>query len=290
MQHKKWLFLSILALTWGSSFILIKKALIGLNPIEIGAFRILIAGFILLFIGGPKLLKIKKNFWKPLIVVAFVGTFIPVFLFSFAVREIDSAVAAVLTSLTPLLTLILGALFFNFSFSKKQVLGILVGLVGTLILLLNSALENPTKNYGYAFLVLIAASGYAFSVNYIKTKLPKLDTVSITTATFTVLIPPTAVALYFSGFFDKTISDPLVLSSLGYVAILAALGTSMAMLLFNKLIQISSPVFSSSVSYLITVVAVIWGIIDGEKLTLIQLAAAALVIYGVIKAQKKATN
>ncbi|MGB2128817.1 MAG: DMT family transporter [Flavicella sp.] len=290
MQHKKWLFLSILALTWGSSFILIKKALIGLNPIEIGAFRILIAGFILLLIGGPKLLKIKRHFWKPLLIVAFAGTFIPVFLFSFAVREIDSAVAAVLNSLTPLLTLILGALFFKFSFSKKQIFGTLLGLAGTLALLLNSALENPTKNYGYAFLVLIAASGYAFSVNFIKTKLPKLDTVSITTATFTVLIPPTLMVLCFSGFFDKAISDPLVLSSLGYVTILAALGTSMAMLLFNKLIQISSPVFSASVSYLITVVAVIWGIIDGEKLTFIQLAAAALVIYGVIKAQRKTSN
>ena len=290
MKNIKWLLLFILALTWGSSFILIKKALIGLSPVEIGALRIIFAGVILFFIGFKKLKSIQKKFWKPLAIVAIFGTFFPVFLFSFAITEIDSGIAAVLNSLTPLITMVLGVLFFNFSFSKKQVLGVFIGLFGTLILLYHSAIQNPSKNYFYAALIFIAATGYAFSVNYIKTQFKKLDSVSITSATFTFLIPPAFLVLLFSGFFEKNIFEETTYTSLGYVFILAALGTSMAMLLFNKLIQMSSPVFSASVSYLITVVAVIWGVIDGEKVTFIQLIAAVLIIWGVVIAQKKKKN
>ena len=287
MKNIKWLLLLILSLTWGSSFILIKKALIGLSPMEIGALRIIFAGIILFFIGFKKFKHIERKYWKPLFIVAIFGTFFPIFLFSYAITEIDSSIAAVLNSLTPLITMVLGVLFFNFEFSKKQVLGIFIGLLGTLILLYNSALENPTKNYFYAFLIFIAATGYAFSVNYIKKKFKDLDTISITASTFTLLIPFAFIVLCFSDFFDKDFTEKVNYTSLGYVVILAAVGTSMAMLLFNKLIQISSPIFSASVSYLITLVAVAWGILDGEKLTLIQGLAAVLIIWGVIIAQKK---
>lgn len=286
MKHTKWLLLFILALTWGSSFILIKKALIGLSPIEIGALRIIFAGVLLLGIGFKKLKKIDKKYWKPLFITAIFGTFIPVFLFSYAITEIDSSIAAVLNSLTPLITMIIGVVFYNFSFTKKQILGLFIGLFGTLVLLYHSAIANPTHNYFYAFLVLLAATGYAFSVNYIKRKFKNLDAISITTATLTVLIPFASIVIIFSGFFEKEPSK-LLYTSIGFVFILAAFGTSMAMLLFNRLIQISSPVFSASVSYLITLVAVIWGTLDGEILSLIQCLAAVLIVWGIIIAQKK---
>jgi drug/metabolite transporter (DMT)-like permease len=287
MKNIKWLLLLILSFIWGSSFILIKKALISLSPLEIGALRIIFAGIILFFIGFKKFKHIEKKYLKPLFIVAIFGTFFPIFLFSYAITEIDSSIAAVLNSLTPLITMVLGVIFFNFEFSKKQVLGIFIGLFGTLILLYNSALENPTKNYFYAFLIFIAATGYAFSVNYLKRKFKDLDAVSITASTFTMLVPLAFIILCFSDFFDKDFSEKVNYIALGYVFILAAFGTSMAMLLFNKLIQISNPIFSASVSYLITLVAVIWGVLDGEKLTLIQGLAAVLIIWGVVIAQKK---
>lgn len=290
MKNQKWLLLIILSLTWGSSFILIKKALIGLSPMEIGALRIIFAGIILFFIGLKKFKHIDKKHWKPLFIVAIFGTFFPVFLFSYAITEIDSSIAAVLNSLTPLITMVLGVFFFNFSFTKKQIFGIFIGLFGTLILLYNSVQENPSKNHFYAILIFIAATGYAFSVNYIKKKFKNLDAISITSSTFTILIPLALLTLCFTDFFSKDFSNKTNYESIGYVIILAAVGTSMAMLLFNKLIKISSPLFSTSVSYLITLVAVIWGIFDGEKITLIQFIAAALIIWGVIIAQKKASN
>lgn len=287
MKNIKWLLLFILSLTWGSSFILIKKALIGLTPMEIGALRIIFAGIILFLIGFKKFKHIEKKYWKPLFIVALFGTFFPIFLFSYAITEIDSSIAAVLNSLTPLITMVLGVLFFKFEFSKKQILGIFIGLFGTLILLYNNALENPTKNHFYAFLIFIAATGYAFSVNYLKKKFKNLDAVSITASTFTMLVPLAFIVLCFSDFFQKDLTEETNYTALGYVFILAAVGTSMAMLLFNKLIQISSPLFSTSVSYLITLVAVTWGVLDGEKLTIIQGVAAALIIWGVVIAQKK---
>lgn len=287
MKNFKWLLLFILSLTWGSSFILIKKALLGFSPMEIGALRIIFAGIILFFIGIKKFKHIDKKHWKPLFIVAIFGTFFPVFLFSYAITEIDSSIAAVLNSLTPLITMVLGVFFFNFSFSKKQALGVFIGLFGTLLLLYQNALANPTKNHLYAFLIFIAATGYAFSVNYLKKKFKDLDTVSITSATFTLLIPFAIIVLSFSGFFERDLTEKINYTSLGYVIILAAIGTSMAMLLFNKLIQISSPVFSASVSYLITLVAVAWGVFDGEKLGWTQCLAAGLIIWGVVIAQKK---
>ena len=287
MKNFKWLLLFILSLTWGSSFILIKKALLGFTPMEIGALRIIFAGVILFLIGFKKLKSIDKKHWKPLFIVAVFGTFFPVFLFSFAITEIDSSIAAVLNSLTPLITMLLGVLFFNFEFSKKQVLGVFIGLFGTLLLLYHNAIENPTKNHLYALLIFIAATGYAFSVNYIKRKFKDLDAISITASTFTMLIPFAVLVLSFSDFFQKDLTKHINYSSLGFVFILAAFGTSMAMLLFNKLIQISSPLFSASVSYLITLVAVTWGILDGERLTWTQGFAAVLIIWGVIIAQKK---
>ncbi len=287
MKNNKWFYLILLSLIWGSSFILMKKALIGLNPIEIGAFRILIAGVILLFIGIKRLKSIEKKLWKPLAIVAFIGTFFPVFLFSYAISEIDSGIAAVLNSLTPIITMLLGAFFFNFSFTKKQVTGIVLGLFGTLILLYRSAIENPSKEYQYAFLILIAACGYGFSVNFLKRKLSTIDSLSITTATFTMLLLPAMIVLIFSGFFNNEFSAETLYTSLGYVFLLAAFGTSMAMLLFYRLVQISSPVFSTSVTYLITVVAVIWGVLDGEKISAIQFLASIGIIAGVIMAQRK---
>lgn len=289
MINNKWFLLMVLSITWGSSFILMKKALIGLTPVEIGAFRILIAGVILLIIGLNKLKSIEKKFWKPLLVVAFAGTFFPVFLFSYAISEIDSGIAAVVNSLTPIITMVFGSFFFNFSFTKRQVFGILLGLSGTLTLLYQSAVANPSKNQLYALLILLATCGYAFSVNYLKQKLASVDSLSISTATFGMLLIPAFGVLLSSGFFTKDISDSAVYTSLSYVFILAAFGTSMAMLFFYRLVQISSPVFSTSVTYLITVVAVVWGVIDGEKLSFTQCMAAIVVISGVFLAQKKTT-
>jgi drug/metabolite transporter (DMT)-like permease len=287
MKENKWAYLVVLALMWGSSFILMKKALIGLSPVQAGAFRILIAGVILISIGYKKIAGISKEQWKYIAVVAFTATFFPVFLFSYAISEIDSSVSAILNSLTPLITMFIGVLFFNYTFSRKQIIGILIGLVGTVMLIVKGAELNPNQNYYYAILIFIASTGYAFSLNVLKKRLGDLDALSITVGCFVLLFIPATLVLLLSGFFQEDFLREEVAVSLGYVSLLAIFGTAIAKVLFNKMVQISSPIFSSSVTYLITVVAVCWGFVDGERLSLHQVFSIMVIFLGVYLVNKK---
>ncbi|CAA0174138.1 DMT family transporter [Tenacibaculum maritimum] len=280
-QQKKWMYLLILSIVWGSSFILIKKSLQGVTPIQLGALRMLITAFFLLLIGFKSIKKIEKKHWKYVAYSAALGTFFPVFLFAFAIRGIDSAIVSILNSLTPFHTFIFGALVFGFSFKKKQFIGILLGLVGTLILIFKGAALHPDQNYWYALLIIIASIGYAFNVNIIKRYLYDLDALAITTGNFLLLIIPALLVLIFSNFFLTFEINQETGEALGYIIILSVVGTGIAKVLFNKMVHLSSPIFAASVTYLIPVVAVIWGIIDGEKLSLLQLLAGGIILLGV---------
>ena len=283
----KWVYLVLLSLIWGSSFILMKKALLGLTPVQVGALRILITSFFLLLIGFKSLKKIKKEQWKYVFYSALLGTLFPSFLYAFAIHKIDSSIASILNSLTPFNTLLVGTLVFGFLFQKKQIVGILVGLVGTLILILKGADLNPNQNYWFALLPIISSIGYAFNVNIIKKYLQDLEPLAITTGNFVLIIVPALIVLATTGFFTSFELNETTEPALFYIGVLAVVGTGFAKIMFNKLIQISSPIFSSSVTYLIPIVAVIWGILDGEKLSIIQLVAGIIILFGVYLVNKK---
>ncbi len=280
-QQQKWVYLIVLSIVWGSSFILIKKALIGVTPIQVGALRMIFTSIFLLLFAFPSIKKIKKKHWKYLVYTALTGTFIPGFLFAFAIYNIDSSIVSILNSLTPFNTLIFGAIVFGLAFKKKQLTGILVGLVGTLILILKGADLHPSQNYWYAFLVIIASVGYALNANMVKKYLSDLDALAITTGNFLLLIIPATIVLSFTDFFTTYKATETQLNSLGYVAILSIVGTGIAKTIYNKLVQISDPVFSSSVTYLIPIVAIIWGVFDGETLSFVQVLGAVIILFGV---------
>ena len=286
-QQQKWVYLFLLSLVWGSSFILMKKALIGVSPIQLGALRIIVTSVFLLLIGFKSIKKIKKEQWIYIFYTALLGTFIPGFLFSYTLTAIDSSIVSILTSFTPFNTLIFGALFFGFAFKKQQLLGILIGLFGTLILILEGAVLNPNQNYWYALLIIIASIGYAFNVNIVKKYLQDVDALAITTGNFLILLAPATIILGFTGFFTEFKVSEQGLESLGYIAVLSIIGTGIAKIMFNKMVQISNPIFSSSVTYLIPVVAILWGVFDGEKLSLIQLFAGIIILFGVYLVNKK---
>ncbi len=284
----KWVYLVILSLIWGSSFILIKKGLVGLTPVQLGSFRILFTSFFLLLIGWKSLLTIEKASWKWIIISGVLGTGIPVYLFAYAETEIDSSIASILNSGVPLLTLILGLILFGARFVKKQLLGILLGLTGSIALILIGAQVNPDQNYWYALLVILATLLYAINVNIIKYHMQNISAMAIATGNFVFIFIPALLLLISTGFFtSETIQNPEVQTSLGYILILAILGTAVAKVMFNKLVQISDPVFASSVTYLMPLISVMWGILDGEKFTLLQLAASLIIILGVYLANAK---
>lgn len=282
----KWAYLMVLALVWGSSFILIKKGLIGLSALQVGSLRIIFAAIFLLLIGFRSLPKIPKQKWRYIAMTSMFGTFVPAFLFALAQTEIDSSVTSILNSLTPLNTLILGSLVFGVSFQRRQVWGVFIGLVGSLLLVFNGAMNHPDQNYYYAILVIIASICYAINVNLIKRFLSDLSPLSITTGNFAVLLVPATAILFFTGF-SEAIHLESVQHAVLFIVILGVVGTGIANILFFKLIQISSPVFATSVTYLIPVVAFFWGLLDNEMLTPVQFLGAFIILVGVYLSAKK---
>ncbi|MBF7092195.1 EamA family transporter [Flavobacterium sp. ALJ2] len=286
LKQLKWVYLIILALVWGSSFILIKKGLIGLTAIQLGSLRIIFASLFLLSVGFKSLAKISQKQWKFIVLTSIFGTFTPAYLFAIAETQIDSSITAILNSLTPLNTLIIGTVVFGIQFQRRQVFGVLIGLTGCLLLIFNGAMSHPEQNYCYAILVVIASLCYAINVNLIKRHLSDLSSLSITTGNFAVLLIPAIVILSFTGF-HEVMYDEKVQYSVLFIIILGVVGTGIANVLFFKLIQMSSPVFATSVTYLIPIIAFFWGFLDNEMLTLIQFFFAFIILIGVYLSAKK---
>lgn len=288
-KNNKWLLLSILALVWGSSFILIKRGLTGLSAIELGSFRILFAALFLMIVGFKSLRLIQRYHWKYIIITSILGTFIPAYFFAIAQTQIDSSLTAILNSLVPLNALFLGILFFRVGFQKRQVIGVLIGLAGSVLLILNGASMNPGQNYLFAIFIILATICYALNVNILKRYLQELNSLSIVTGNFLVLSVPALAILLFSGILDH-INTPETRASIGFIFILGVIGTGIANIIFFRLVQISSPVFATSVTYLIPVVASIWGFLDHEKMNMQQLLGAAIVLVGVYLSGRKAAG
>lgn len=285
-QQLKWIILVALALIWGSSFILIKKGLVGLNPFQLGSLRIIFCAVFLLVIGFRNLVTIRKDQWKFIALTSLFGTFIPAYLFAIAETKVSSSICSILNSLVPLNTLIFGALVFGLAFRRNQFIGILIGLVGTTVLIFTGNNQEGSENYYYSILVLIATVCYATNVNLIKKYLSDVKPLTITTGNFAVMLAPAILILCCTDFGGK-IALPQTQLSMFYVMILGIIGTGIANVIFYKLIQISSPVFASSVTYLIPIVACLWGLLDNEMLTSFQFLGAFIILIGVYLANKK---
>jgi len=287
MKLNKWFYLISLSLIWGSSFILIKKALVGLEADQLGSLRIIFSSIIIILIAWKRLSKITRLEWKWITISAFLGSFFPAFLFAFAEKEIDSAVASIINSIVPLNTVIIGMVLFNIRSTKRQIIGVLIGLAGTYMLIMSGIKLNPDQNYLYSGFVILCSFLYALNVNIIKKYLQHLSALTITVGHFAVIIIPALIVFYFSDFDVNSLRNQETIDSIIYVLILAVFGTALAKILFNKLIKISSPVFASSVTYSMLIVSIFWGLVDGEKFSIYQLIATIIIILGVLLTNKK---
>ena len=279
---KKWIYLFLLSGIWGSSYILIKKGLIGLSPIQLACFRIVITSFILVFFGLRHVKNLNRDQWKWLSVTGFFGTFFPTFLFAYSETKIDSSVVAVLNGLTPLFTLFIALLFFRYTFKKLQFFGVAVGLLGTVMLIYDEYSSKSFSNANYSLLVLIASLCYGFNVNILKYKLKGVSSIGIAIGNFLAITPPALILLILSDFSWNTFyKKEEVITSLLFVFILASMGTALAKVMFNELVAISSPVFSVSTTYLLPIVAIGWGILDGEPFGINKLISAFIILIGI---------
>ena len=285
-KNLKWIYLLILSFVWGSSYILIKKALIGLSPLQVGSLRTIISTVLLLAIGYSSLKSIPRDKWKWILITGLVS-FIPPFLFAYAQTEIDSALAAILNSLTPLATLLIGVGFYRFKIDSKQISGVIIGLIGSVLLMYQGSVINPDQNLLYVFFIIFASVLYAVQVNLLKVHLQDVSAVAITVGNFIFIFPLAVVIFLMSDYKQIDINDEDVKVALFCLLILSIIGTVFAKILFNKFVQIASPVFASSVTYTLPIVALFWGLIDGEVFTLNQFFATIIILIGVYLANKK---
>lgn len=282
-----WTLLIILAFIWGSSFILIKKGLLAFSPGEVGALRILFASVALTPLALVNLKKVRKHQWKLLLSVGFVGSFMPAFLFAIAQTHIDSAIAGVLNALTPLFVLIIGAVIYHQIIYRHMTTGLVIGFLGTALLIF-SGTGGQFKNLNfYALLVVLATICYGINVNLIKYKIESLNAKTITSISIVMVGPIAAIYLFTGTDFISHLDHEMAVFSLLALVLLGVLGTAIALILFNKMIKITTPIFSSSVTYLIPIVALIWGLADGETLLWPQLAGMIFILSGVFIANKK---
>ena len=285
--QKKWFYLILLSFIWGSSFILIKKALLGFTALQLGGLRIVFASLTLFIFGFRSLLKIKLADWKWLLIAGFTSSFFPPFLFALAQTQLDSGITSIFNSIVPLMTTLVGIALFGAIITKRQVLGVFIGLFGTITLIVAGMEFTPDQNYWYAIFILLSALGYAFNINVIKRHLTHLGPLAITTASFAVAFLPALFLVIYSGFFTEITQNVQMHNAIWYLLALAILGTAGANILFNKLILISSPVFAASVTYVIPLVAVLWGLWDGENINIYQLIGGVIILFGVWLVNKK---
>lgn len=282
-KHKptQWVVLGLLALTWGSSFILMKKALIFFSSTEVASFRIAVAALVLLPISLRNMSKIKGNVW-PLLVTGLFGNAIPAFLFALAQTQIPSGLTGILNSLTSLFTLLIGVALFRSKTTVAQVSGVLIALIGAAGLI---GFENifQLSNHGKYSLLVVAASGmYGVAVNTIKSKLSEMRPTHITSLSFLMTGPFCALYLVFqTDFFPTLQSNPESWMGVLYLSILAVVGTAAAVIMFNRLIKETTAIFASTVTYLIPIVAVAWGILDGETISVTDLLFMLLILLGI---------
>lgn len=282
-----WVLIAVLALIWGSSFILIKKGLIALSPMQVGSLRIFSAGLILLPFAIRSISKIPKNKWHILLFAGLSGNLIPSFLFSIAGSKINSSLSGILNGLTPVFALSLGFLIFKLKITRNQYLGILLGFIGSASIVF---FDNPDFSIGfnaYAFYVVAATILYGLSVNIIKTGLTELKPIESSSVSLMMVGIMAGIYLFSTDFLQVVQSHPEGYMSMLYVVTLATFGTAIAQILFNQLVILSSTAFSSSVTYFIPIVAMAWGIFDGEHFNWLHLFSMALIFGGVYLTNKK---
>jgi len=275
-----WGMFIVLALIWGSSFIIMKRGLQSFSYAQIGMLRIATAWIFTVLIAFRKFKIWKKVHTAPSAVVGYFGNAIPYILFPLAVTRLDSSLVGILNSLVPLFTLIIGLIWFKVRVRWIGITGIILGFTGALWLLLPGVQVDPSK-LGFGFYPIIATVCYALSINTINSKLSNLDSLSITLFSTTMVGPLALIYVFSTDFIDIMQTDPEAWLNLGYISILGVVGTSLAVILFNYLIKGTSSLFAASVTYAIPLVALLWGVWDGENVGPEHLVGMLLILAGV---------
>lgn len=272
--------LLFMAFIWGSSFILMKIGLTSFNSNQAAAIRIASASLVLLPLSIYHLRNFKWKDLRSILIAGYIGSFFPAFLFTKAQTHIDSSMAGMLNSLTPMFTLFIGLLFYKMKIKKMQYVGLVFGLAGAIGLIGWGKGVDFGKIDNYAFLIVLATFFYGISMNEIKSRLSHYSGIETTSLMFFFLLPA-ALGYLFTTDFTSAISNQGWGYHLAALMTLGIVGTAFALLLMNSLIRHATPVFVSSTTYIIPIFAIGWGLLDGESILPMHFAFMALILIGV---------
>lgn len=281
-----WFLMFFLAAIWGASFLFIKRSVAIFSPVQMAMWRMVFATAVYLPIAAAYWTKIDWRRWKPLMVVAFCGSAIPNFFFAVAQQHVNSSLAGVLNSLTPLFTLSIGTAFFSMEFSRNKVLGVVIGLCGAVLLVLFNASSSISGNAFFAGLCVLATVCYAINANTVNTYLRDQPPAGIASAAFVITGGFFVLGLWLSGGWQAAWQHPEGMKGLGYIFYLAAVGTVVGSILYFWLLQRTSAIFATSVTYLLPVGAITVGALDGESIGFIDLIGTTVILLGVYLARK----
>lgn len=287
MLNNKYFILIVLALVWGTSFILIKKSIDVFTPYQVGALRVSMAGSVLMIFGIPALRRLDKKtiLWAG--IAGFFGNFLPMYLFPLAEVKVSSSLAGILNSLVPIFTLLFAFLFFRSKSTFVQIIGAVVGFIGANVLMFYAGGNDENSSFGHAMLIVLATMSYAMSALIVKDKLNHIKSLELGGIVFTIWFIPSILILIFSNFFQEFTGSAEQWAGIGYVSLLSFVGTAMAVILFYRLIQQSSAVFASTVTYLMPIVAVLWGIVAGEYFNVWFIVGGILILFGIYLIREK---
>jgi drug/metabolite transporter (DMT)-like permease len=257
-----------------------KEGMKTLSPYQVAALRILSAGVVLIPFTVKAFQQIPKNKIGLVILSGFLGSFFPAFLFCLAETKIDSSLAGILNALTPLFTIVIGILFFELHAGTKKIIGVIIGFAG-LTLLFTANGSVGFKNISYAGMVLVATVLYGINVNMVGRYMQGIGSLNIATLAFVFLIIPCSVILYYTGYFSMNFRDTNIVFSTLASSVLGIMGTAIASIIFYMLIKRAGAVFSTMVTYGIPFVAVLWGLLLNEKITMLQLISLSIILAGV---------
>jgi len=285
-QFINWVILIVLSLIWGSSFILMKYGLRSFSYGQVAGFRMFIAFICLLPVALYHIRKVNRRNFMSLVIVGFIGNAIPAFLFTLAETRIDSSIAGILNSMTPFFTMIIGAIVYHVKIKWVSLVGVFIGLGGAILIITSNTDDITGKINAFALFVVLATIMYGININHVKSRLNELNGIQIASFAFMMVGPAVTVYLLSTGL-PETFARENAWNDFLYVFLLGFFGSAVAVVSVNILIQRSNALFASSVTYLMPIVAIMWGIIDGEKLSIAQYAGMAFILLGVYLVNKR---
>jgi drug/metabolite transporter (DMT)-like permease len=289
MQKQKvinWTIFILLSFIWGSSFILMKLSKEDLTGVQIGATRIFSAGLIFIPLAIFHFSKIPRQKLPLVILSGALGNLIPAFLFAIAIeKQINSSLAGILNSLTPLFVIVISVLFYHAKLPMKKIAGVLIGFIGLLVLSLSEG-GISFNNFGYALLILLATLLYGINVNLVSHYLRDVNPMHMATVSLAFMSIPAGIIVWVQDTFALLQYDVSARWSFAASALLGIVGSAFATVLFYYLIKKAGGLFAAMTTYAIPIVAIFWGIFVQENVTIIQVFCLIVILGGVYLANK----